>query len=386
MRSHTTNGTPVYLVIERDLRRQIEARKLAPGTKLPVEKALCRKYEVSRATLRKALRILADDGLILAVTGRGTFVTDPSDPELNEIRRRRRQVRRTGKTIAALIPSITMSHYPPIIRGIEDECLRHDFQLTLGNFDLDLAKEAHYLRTFMETGVRGVLVAPHYASSENPEYRRLQRRGIPLVLADSPIQGIDADLVATDNEKGAYEGAKLLIATGARRIAFVSGWMQAVTCRDRFAGFGRAMSEAGLAVDKRLVDEGEFTAEFGQALWRERLCSERLDGIFCANDPIATGLLQAMAASGRAPDRPVRMVSFDQPDVPFLFPCELIVVAQQRYEMGATACRLLLERLQAEQVANGNGQETLDQARTTGSRTVLLSPTVSQTAPAGVTQ
>ncbi|MBN1672380.1 MAG: GntR family transcriptional regulator [Kiritimatiellae bacterium] len=371
--------TPAYLGIEQDIRKRMQTGELKPGTRLPTEHAMCRRYRVSRATLRKSLRILTEEGRLFAVPGRGTFVADPDDPQVNAMKRRRSEVRRSAKTVAALIPCITLAHYPQIVRGIEDECARHGFQLALGNFDTDLAKEAEYLRAFRETGVRGVVATPHYESHKNAEYKRLQERGIPLVLADSPIQGIEADLVSTDNVKGAEEGTRRLIEAGCRKIAFVSGWMVASTSQDRFAGFRAAMQEAGLSIDERLVHEGAFSIEFGHQLWLGSLARRKPDAVFSANDPISTGLLRAMAESGGGRARAPVLASFDQPELPFLFPCELIVVEQPRYEMGVEACRLLMERIR--EAESGELDTTLNQTRASRLRRILLSPGIRHLRP-----
>jgi DNA-binding GntR family transcriptional regulator len=58
------------------LREQISAGKLKPGTRLISEVALARSLEISRPTLREAVRILAREGLLNIKHGVGTFVAD----------------------------------------------------------------------------------------------------------------------------------------------------------------------------------------------------------------------------------------------------------------------------------------------------------------------
>jgi GntR family transcriptional regulator len=73
-----TRGTPVppYLQLAALLRAQIKSGELAPGQQLPSALALSERYEVSAPTVKKAIRVLKDEGLVLGVAGYGTFVAE----------------------------------------------------------------------------------------------------------------------------------------------------------------------------------------------------------------------------------------------------------------------------------------------------------------------
>ena len=71
---------PKYYQLAEILRQQISEEVLKPGDQLPTEDALCQAHNVSRGTVREAVRVLVNDGLIRRVQGRGTFVTLPQQP------------------------------------------------------------------------------------------------------------------------------------------------------------------------------------------------------------------------------------------------------------------------------------------------------------------
>lgn len=66
---------PLYHQLELHLRAAIDAGQYAPGDRLPTEHELQRTYNVSRVTVRTALKRLEEDGLVSTQRGRGTFVT-----------------------------------------------------------------------------------------------------------------------------------------------------------------------------------------------------------------------------------------------------------------------------------------------------------------------
>ncbi len=68
--------TPVYQQIAAILRDRIEAGAIPPGRAVPSETQLMQEFGVARLTARKAVRVLADEGLVEVVTGRGVYVAE----------------------------------------------------------------------------------------------------------------------------------------------------------------------------------------------------------------------------------------------------------------------------------------------------------------------
>jgi GntR family transcriptional regulator len=68
--------TPVYLQLASILRARIEAGGYPPGRALPSETTLMQEHGLARETVRKAVRVLRDEGLVQIVQGRGAYVTE----------------------------------------------------------------------------------------------------------------------------------------------------------------------------------------------------------------------------------------------------------------------------------------------------------------------
>ncbi len=67
--------TPVYQQLVAILREAIERGDYAPGRPIPSESRLMQEHGLARETVRKAVRVLAAEGLVTVVQGRGVYVT-----------------------------------------------------------------------------------------------------------------------------------------------------------------------------------------------------------------------------------------------------------------------------------------------------------------------
>jgi GntR family transcriptional regulator len=76
LRAAKKSGIPLYYQVMRDLKEQIVSGKLRAGQQLPSEAQLTRRFHVSRVVVRQALQILDEQGLIIRVKGKGTYVSE----------------------------------------------------------------------------------------------------------------------------------------------------------------------------------------------------------------------------------------------------------------------------------------------------------------------
>lgn len=79
-----SSSEPIFRRVWSDLRTQIFGHEFPPGTPLPTESELARKYSVSRQTVRRAFQDLVAEDLVFRVPGRGTFVIPSSERYLRQ--------------------------------------------------------------------------------------------------------------------------------------------------------------------------------------------------------------------------------------------------------------------------------------------------------------
>lgn len=253
---------------------------------------------------------------------------------------------RQSQLLALMLSDITNPFWTTVARGVEDAASEHGFHVILCNTDEDPAKEATYLNLLLQRRVDGIIIAP--ATNDPQRLTALKRQQTACVLIDRRVDGFKADMVYGDSGEGARLLMEHLIALGHRAIALINGPATISPACDRAAGYRAALTAQGLPVDDNLILSGDFKQSSGYQLARQLLAREpRPTAIFAANNFIAVGVLQALSEAGvRLPDD-MSLVCID--DVPHASAVDpfLTVAAQPAYEMGATAARLLMERLAA---------------------------------------
>lgn len=248
--------------------------------------------------------------------------------------------------LAFVVPDITNVFWTTVARGVEDAAQSRGYSVLLCNTDEDLAKQARYLDITVSQRVDGVIIAP--CDTDAGKLAALRRHHIATVVIDRRVDGWDLDTVCCDSLSGAYALTRHLLGLGHTRIAMLSGPEGASTAEDRIAGYRLALAEAGITPDPRLIRCGRFSWESGAELAGQVL-DEGLapTAIFAANNAIALGVVDAVGARGLRVPGDVALACFDDyPYVAGFFPF-LTVVAQPAYDMGSTAARLLLSRLES---------------------------------------
>jgi DNA-binding LacI/PurR family transcriptional regulator len=116
--------------------------------------------------------------------------------------------------------------------------------------------------------------------------------------------------------------------------------------RDRYLGFRAALAAAGRPLDDDLVATGDFSQPSGARAMAELLARRPdIDGVFCANDPMAAAALQVLRDAGRRVPDDVSVIGFDDSPLALTTHPPLTTVRQPPEEMGRTMVEVLLDQL-----------------------------------------
>jgi GntR family transcriptional regulator of arabinose operon len=329
------NILPLGSEVASRLRESIRTAEYKLGDRLEDERRLAEKYGVSRRTIREALDLLEKDRLIVRQQGRGTFVADPSFTAPV-----------SGK--AALIAMMVYEReyfFEKVIQGGVFQAARQGYTLATGS-NVTLAEETEHVHAFLRNGILGVILAPQGRQSKN-NYEQLIRQGMPVVLIDTLIPGIEEDFVAVDNTKGIFEAVKYLVESGHRRIGYVGhNGSEDTPCRnERVRGYHEACLEFGLEQRPEWFWEFSQNTPYSDMVPALKI-KNRPTAFVTYNDGWAIRIIKAARQAGLKVPQDLSVVGFDDSSQASGFEIPLTSVSAEQRETGIVATGVLVDKIQ----------------------------------------
>jgi LacI family transcriptional regulator, galactose operon repressor len=251
---------------------------------------------------------------------------------------------RTG-TIAVIVPDVANPFFTLIVRAAEDVARRAGYRVILCDTRADLSVERDVVGELLAHRVEGIVVAP-VSDRSQAHLRRLARFGVPFVLIDRTVAGVEADAVVGDSAGGARQLVEHLISLGHRRIGLVVESDEVSTARDRRRGYEAALAAAGIPLDPELVVDSTVDPAGGSEGMRRLLeLEDRPTAVFTVNNLVALGAIEAVRTAGLEVPDDVALVCFD--DIEYasrLYPF-LTALEQPAETFGTLGTQLLLDRI-----------------------------------------
>lgn len=251
-----------------------------------------------------------------------------------------------SRTIGLIVLDVSNPFFSSLARAAEDRAAESDSTVLLGDSSHDVERESRYLDVFEQQRVKGVLISP--VGNVDARLNQLRAHGVPVVLVDRVDPQRRVSSVSVDDVAGGYMAVKHMLARGRRRIAFVGASTDIQQVADRLAGAQQAVAEYPDA-RLELVESAAMTVLAGRAagdLLAERDREALPDGIFCANDLLAIGVMQAvLLIRGLRIPEDLALIGYDDIDFAQSAVVPLSTVRRPTELMGRTAIELLLEAI-----------------------------------------
>jgi LacI family transcriptional regulator len=253
-------------------------------------------------------------------------------------------IRSRTNLVGLLVSNVMDAYVPELIDAVTASAFERGYTIIIGSVqerpDLQLA----YLRMLAEHQVAGAIVTSGLVGSADA-IRPFIQRGLPMVLANREIDGIETDAVVFDNTSAARIATSHLISHHRERVAFVGGRPDATTTQDRVIGFRGALDELG--VGSSGVHLGSYSRDFGYeattALLRQDVAP---DALVAADDTVAIGCLDAIADAGLSVGTDVAVIGFGDQPASSMRSVSLSTVGASARALGRASFELLVDRLE----------------------------------------
>jgi DNA-binding LacI/PurR family transcriptional regulator len=325
---------------------KIESDEWPIGSKIPSERDLSLKLDVSRTTVRNAIQELTTRGMFDRRIGQGTFVRQRLGPLSGPSRKAAKgtlgyvvcKERSLRKPISA------EAFYFDVFAGIEEEAVRSGRHMLFSYLDDRNVDEVAAFRSFLDK-VDGLVIE----EARDPAFLdMIERSGVPAALLAPTATHERLDCVTMDIGAGVRKAIRFMIGLGHERIGIVNGPLSLESARVRFAAWKEEMRTMGGAVDESLACGGEgWSAEAGFKAASE-LLGRRSDvtALFCANDLLAVGALSALAKRGLRVPEDISVVGFDDSELARHSAPSLTTMRIYSREMARSAVKRVLERIE----------------------------------------
>lgn len=214
--------------------------------------------------------------------------------------------------------------------------------------DNESNKEEAYINVLKNRYVDGILFATSTIQASDVD--TINAANIPLVVLDRAPREGSCYVVRAKNYEGAQMAVNHLLDNGCKKIAHIYGPQETATVKERLQGYEDTARKFDWYTPSLIVP-GHFTIDGGMKGVQQLL--ERhpdLDGIFAGNDLIAVGALKQLRRMGIAVPGQIQICGFDGIDLTIITEPEITTIAQPIYDIGALATRLLIKKIEGNQV------------------------------------
>lgn len=333
---------PLYIKIREFIKRQIDDGIYKEGDMIPTENEFMDKFQVSRGTIKNALKELVEEGVLYRIAGKGTFITSNAAQFYERVDSGK--VRKIGFVIDDL-----RTNGMHLLKGIESSCRELGF-LPMIKIVPNQSDEQAAVKALIAAEVEGIIIYPAEGQVYSNEILQLKMNHFPIVLVDRYLPGVQINAVYSDNFSGGFLGTEYLIHLGHRSIGIISAEKtNTSSTEDRFQGYLDAAKKHQLQVGPNhwFTRINSFT--YGvQEVRQEYICEwlkrePHMTAVFALSCDLAKEVAVAARSMGKQIPDDLAILSFDNPGIVCtdLTTPYFTWVEQDYEEMGHQAVQLL---------------------------------------------
>lgn len=256
---------------------------------------------------------------------------------------------RKAKTnmIGVVVPEMSHYFFSSVLSGMDEMAFSHGYTTMICQSGENADREAASIQSLIDSRVDGILLSVSKATQDNTFLSSAVANGMPLVMFDRTMDGIDVSSVTTDDFQGAHDAVSLMTAHGCRRIALLCGDHGLQVSDQRRKGYETALADAGIEVDDSMVINSDTPEKLYAQADSLRDLAGRIDGLFAINDSTAIEAMKMFRTLGKRVPDDIEVVGFgDDPSAQIIEPT-LTSVQQNGSEMGRAAMKILIDQIES---------------------------------------
>lgn len=261
---------------------------------------------------------------------------------------------RKTRTIGLVIKEIDNPYFARIMKGVFDVCRERTYTVLLGSSELSPAQERQSIEALSSQRVGGLIISPLQGTEVDFTWLAdLLRDRYPLVMLGQ-VKNYHTTVVDIDNVQAALQAVEYLIGLDHRDIAYFAGPSYSSHSEDRLQGYQQALMKHGLPVRPELIVQAGSDRELGYQAGLRLFSAPGLHptAVFCYNDLVAIGLINALAELGITVPGQVSVIGCDDLEVSRYFRVPLTTIHVPAYEIGRAAAEMVIHDLEDENGAN----------------------------------
>lgn len=255
------------------------------------------------------------------------------------------------KNIGVIIPDIVHHFFTTVVRGIEKYANSKEYNVIVCLSDESFDKEVINMEMLANGSIDGFIMSLSSGTQQKNDYNHLKEvteQGIPLVLFDRITQEVACDKVIIDDQLGAYLATKTLIEQKRSRIGLITTGDYLSVARARTVGYQKALKEYGIAVKQDFILRMP-TMEMDEDMIREFFKQKELDAVLCVNEIFAVFGMRVAREMGLRIPEDISFIGFTDGLLSKYANPSLTAIAQHGEEMGETAAKMLIERVERDE-------------------------------------
>jgi LacI family transcriptional regulator len=257
----------------------------------------------------------------------------------------------TGRSylIGLIVPDLLHSFFAEIAKALSTKVAKRGYSLIISSSEENPKLESKEILQLAARQLDALVIAS--SSSDTSIFERLERQGQLYMLIDREFSGFTANFVGIDDVAAGRIATAHLIGQGCRTIAHIRGRDNS-TGIHRFEGYKQALLRGRLEFSEGLVvarssvdiDSGRQGAEAARLLMKKKPVP---DGIFCYNDPLAIGAMNAILDAGLRIPEDIAVIGCGNLHYDVSLRVPLSTVDQHSQLIGERAAAILLKMIES---------------------------------------